>query len=80
MSLKMLRIDGPRLSVSRGKDTLMMSLDKLCLLRQEQSSFEETEVEIDFHLMVETQRFLKNFYFEIDIYRKFAKIVWRSPK
>lgn len=55
-------IDGPRLSVSRGKDTLMMSLDKLCLLRQEQSSFEETEVEIDFHLMVETRRFFKKLF------------------
>lgn len=35
------------------------SLMLLLLLRQEQSSFEETEVEIDFHLMVETRRFFK---------------------
>lgn len=45
------------LSFSRGKDTLTMSLDKLCLWRQEQSSFEETEVKTDFHLMVGTLRF-----------------------
>ena len=58
MSLKNIAgIDEPRLNVSRGKDTLTMSLAKLCLLRQEQSSFKETEVEIDFHLMVGTLRF-----------------------
>ena len=50
------------LSVSRGKDTLTMSLDKLCLWRQEQSSFEEIEVKIDFHLMVGTLRFFKKLF------------------
>ena len=50
------------LSVSRGKDTLTMSLDKLCLWRQEQSSFEETEVKTDFHLMVGTLRFFKKLF------------------
>lgn len=72
-------IDEPRLNVSRGKDTLTMSLAKLCLLRQKQSSFEETEVEIDFHLMVGTLRFFKKtFYFDIDIFRKLQR-VWGTP-
>ena len=67
-------IDEPRLNVSRRKDTLTMSLAKLCLLSQEQSSFKETEVEIDFHLMVGTLRFFfKSFYFDIDIYRKLQR-------